>query len=267
MTSLLWGEHSVFVDRRSGWAALLAALLLGIAVFALSAPVVGPAETIALLAAGLTIPVAVAKTATACGLNAIGTFSDYSRSRRSRLLDAALYAVVSTVVGGVIGFVLSVSGDYLHASRALGMAGPILIYLGYREYRGSPGGRAVLTSQWQVPAPWVRGRRAPVIWGVFLGSGLSTWMPHPSFHGLLLLAILLPFPLGAGLLALYGAVRSTPAIAAVVSRRCASDFFVMRSLELRLAGHALTGFMSWATGAAASALLLQAVVSMLEGGS
>lgn len=92
-------------------------------------------------------------------------------------------------------------------------------------------------------------------------------MPHPGFHGLLLLAIFLPFPFGALLLALYGAIRSVPALAAAISRRCSSDFFLVRSLELRLLGHALTGFMTVATGAAASILLFETIAEVLTGGS
>lgn len=196
---------------------------------------------IALLALPLALPVAVAKTATACGMNALGTFSVRRRALRSRLISALVYLFVGTAAAAGVGWILSSAGGALGFDRLLPLAAPVCAYLGLREF-GLLGRRPLVSSSWQVPARWVkRARVAPLVWGVFLGSGVATQMPYPSFYALLLLAAMLPTPIAAGLMAAYGLARTMPAVAAALWERCSATPSVSRLFGLRLVGHFASG--------------------------
>jgi hypothetical protein len=189
----------------------------------------------------LTVPLAVAKTATACGINALGTFSRYDTPIFHRIKDALLYMATAIATASLIGVAIGFVGMLGGAARWLPMLGPVFLLVGLREL-GLLRRLTVPTMRWQVPARWVAdSRTAPMVWGFFLGSGLATWMPHATFYGLLLLAAFVPFPGGAALMGSYGGVRAVPALAAAVSRRCSGEIALAGSWKIRLLGHALSG--------------------------
>jgi uncharacterized membrane protein len=247
---ILWGQDSIFgSSRRAALLALSASLVGGISVF-LVGPLTGTGWLVFLYAMLLTIPVAVAKTSTACGINALGTFSQRAIPLRLRLRDAALYLLTSTGTGALIGAALGHLGSLAAGSSLLLPTAGLIGLIGFREL-GFLLCIPVPTRRWQVPAGWVADRRrAPFIWGVFLGSGLSTWMPHPSFFGLLVISALLPFPTGVILMASYGFNRALPGLMAAVSARCSDRVALSASWRLRLLGHTSSGATSIALATA-----------------
>lgn len=220
----------------------IAAVVLGALIAINVRPVVGTQATIALLALPLALPVALAKSATACGMNALATFARPDRSAGQRLSAAYAYALTATVTAAAIGLLASIAGGLVGAARFLPVVAIIALYFGLRELGFIRLGSPVRSSMWQVPARWThRPLFGPVVWGFFLGSGLSTQMPFPSFYALLAVVTVLPWPLGAGLMAIYGATRSIPGIGASISRRWAGTPDVIVMLRLRVAGHAASG--------------------------
>lgn len=202
----------------------------------------GSEFTIALLAIPLVLPVAIAKSATACGMNALATFSRPDRSVGQRLSAAYAYALTATLTAASVGLATSLFGTLLGIGRYLPGVALITLYFGLCELgfirRRSP----VPSSMWQVPARWIhRPLLGPMVWGFFLGSGISTQMPFPSFYALLAVVTTLSWPLGTALMAIYGVSRSIPAIGASVSRQWAGTPDVLVMLRLRVAGHAAGG--------------------------
>jgi hypothetical protein len=205
---------------------------------------------LALLAGSLAIALALGKTTTACGLNVLTYLSRPSDPWLSQMRDAIAYTVASAGTGAIIGSALGTIGASFRAEESLPLVGPVLVYLGLREL-DIIRVRSVLSIRWQVPVDWVRNRRlAPLIWGVLLGSGLATWMPYPSFYGLLLLSLALPIPFGAVLMATYGMTRAIPAFLALHDRGRLVDILAAQTWGLRLLGHATTGCVSVALGTA-----------------
>lgn len=132
----------------------------------------------------------------------------------------------------------------MHAYEWRPFAAVVLLGLGLREL-GFFARLRIPTFAWQVPSEWVRNRlTAPFVWGFFLGSGLATWMPNATFYGLLLLAVVLPFPSGVILMAFYGLTRAAPAVAAAITPRCSAEVALQNMWQLRLIGHALNGFIA-----------------------
>ena len=240
----LWGAASLFSSFRTRAIAIVAVFTLGVLVYLVFAPVVGSIWLIAAEAALLSAPVAVAKTATACGINALGTFSRYDRPAGLRVGSSLVYALTAVISAALVGTVASWVGSSWLPSPAIVLAAPFFAVLGLREF-GVFADVPVPTSRWQVPARWVQNERlAPIVWGVFLGSGFATWMPHATFYALLFLAAVLPWPSGTLLMALYGLTRAVPGVLAALSRRYSGEIVRAHSLDLRLLGHALTGVVS-----------------------
>lgn len=253
---ILWGTGSVFESRRTAVATVVVCSLFGAATGIVLGAQLGVTQLALAFGLLLTAPLAVAKTATACGINALGTFAQYRQPLTTRLGAALIYSITSTVVAACLGLVISLVGQAALQGAPLVLVPPFFILLGLRElglFRWLP----VPTRSWQVPDRWVRDARlAPVVWGAFLGSGFATWMPHASFYGLLMLAAILPFPAGVILLALYGFNRSVPAIVAAISARCSDYVALSMSLRLRLLGHMLNAAACVALGSAVGVLLL-----------
>jgi hypothetical protein len=211
---------------------------------------------VTVLAVPLVIPVAIAKSATACGMNALASFSRYSRPPAERLTAAVAYAVTATATAAGVGFVVSTVGNALGLSRFFALGAPICLYLGMREL-GAVGHGPPVSSLWQVPSRWVRdSRSSPFVWGFFLGSGISTQMPYPSYYALLTVVAMLEMPLGIALMAMYGAGRSLPALAAAVDGRFAGTPDVAVLLKFRLAGHASAGIACVALSGVFAALFI-----------
>ena len=258
----LWGPRSVFLSWRTRLLLTAIAAVVGAATAALAMPFSAGASALLAWAALVTVPVAVAKSGTACGVNALRTFSRPAPTGL-RLFDAALYAATSTVVATALGVGLSIVGSTLGLQAYLPLGGVLLGYLGLREF-GYFASHPMVSPRWQVPSRWVaRPRTAPIVWGAFLGTGLFTFMPHPTYYGLLVVACCAGFPAAPALLGLYGLVRAAPAFMAAVEPNWSGDRFAERSPHLRLAGHALSGFGAIAAGGAA---LVVSVVSLADGG-
>ena len=90
----------------------------------------------------------------------------------------------------------------------------------------------------------------PIVWGMFLGSGLATWMPYPSFYGTLFAALVLGPLLGTILMGVYGATRAVPGLLAAVSPRLGMDVWASHMLEARLSSHLAIGTAAVAAGSA-----------------
>ena len=192
-------------------------------------------------------PLGVVKAATACGLNSLGSFTAPGRERPARLTDWTIYAVTSTLSGAALGAALGLAGQFIPISLNQVVA-LFLIYLGLREL-GIARATPPLASRWQVPARWLGNpRRAAVVWGLWLGPGIATQMPHPMFYGLLSLALILPLPAGPALLGFYGACRAFPALVAAIEGAAFERQFRSRAYEIRLAGHAVCGALAIAIG-------------------
>lgn len=252
----LWGNGSLFARRRTLGLFSAGSLFFGAASYLVLRDRMDTYVIVTAFAILLACPVAIAKTATACGVNALHTFSRYEWPVFSRLIHAIIFLATASATAGLLGLLAGVAGALLAPSWLVLSLGPVFLLLGLREFGLIPV-LPVPTMRWQVPARWVQpGGFAPIVWGAFLGSGLATWMPHASFYGVLLLAFGLPFPVGAWLMITYGAVRATPALAAAITRRCSGEIALALSWKLRLLGHALTGGASLAlAGVLLSALL------------
>jgi hypothetical protein len=258
--SVLWGSRSPFSSQRTRLTFIVAALALGVVVYAALAVTLGGTVAIVLLAAWAAAPPAVSKTATACGINVLHTFSRYENPLPLRLGAAVVYAVVSGTTALALGLFLSATGSWLGADRLLVAAGPVALYAGFRELSGRA--LPVTTSRWQVPARWVRDARvAPIVWGVFLGSGLATWMPRASFYALLFLSLVLPYPGGALVMLSYGLWRATPAVAAAVTRRCSGEATQAQFLRLVLVGRGASGVAITALASALAAYSARLLVA------
>ncbi len=199
-----------------------------------------------LLACLLATTLALGKSTTACGLNVLAYLAPSAGSRVARIRGAVTYLAASAMTAGAIGLGLNFAGTIFGANRLAFAAVPLLGFFGLVEL-GIIRIPFVVSGRWQVPVAWVRGKRgAPLIWGILLGSGLATWMPFPTYFGLLVLSALAPFPLGAALLALYGVARAMPALGTVPVDSGLVDRINRQMWELRLATHAAAGCLTLA---------------------
>ncbi|WP_156424369.1 hypothetical protein [Bacillus sp. FJAT-27445] len=76
-------------------------------------------------------------------------------------------------------------------------------------------------NHWQVPSNWLGGnpKKDMVLWGIILGAGIFTYIPHISFHLLYLYTGMLSEPInGLYLGAIYGFSRTIPAALIAVTR-------------------------------------------------
>lgn len=234
-------ELADLADSRRRLPAIVLSILSGALLSWALLPVIGPGLTTALLALPLVAPVAAAKTATACGMNVLASLPDFNRPTTWRLAIVLAYGGTVALTSMAVGFVISQAGGAIGFSRLLPALIPICIYLGLWDL-GIVRRRPPLASSWQVPQRWVRnpvGR--PLVWGVFLGSGLATQMPYPSFYGLLLLVATLPTPYGVVLMGGYGIFRALPAIPASLFQRFAGTADLRLLVALRLLGHSMSG--------------------------
>ncbi len=242
-----------FLSRRALASLSVGAFLVGVmSGLAPSLGAVSLAGTV-YLAAALAVSLALAKTGTACGVNVLGYLSRAQSPLLTRACDATAYAVASAATATLIGLALSAAGTALGADRVVAATVPILAYLGAKELGITPT-RHVASRSWQVPQDWVKDRRVgPLIWGVCLGSGFATWMPFPSYFGLITLAFLLPFPNGGALLGLYGAARAAPAVVTSITGGRYIHAINDRMWPIVLYGHITAGCLSFAlAGALAS---------------
>lgn len=245
------GPHSVY-DIRSAVPGLIvgsrvrlptAALgvVVGAGVALVLADQIGVAATVAIAAVPLVAPVAIAKSATACGMNALASFGRYSLPVTWRAFDAVLFVTASVVTASSVGGLLALVGGAIGLADWLAPVAVICLYLGLRDL-GFLGIPRVPSSMWQVPAGWVEDpHRGAVVWGFFLGSGLATQMPYPSFYALLLAVAMLPVPLAAAVLGLYGLTRAIPGVAAAFLPRWAGTPDPLAMFRFRVFGHATAG--------------------------
>jgi hypothetical protein len=203
---------------------------------------------VAVFAATLATTIGLGKTTTACGLNVLSYLSGQTQPGPMRSRDAAIYVATCTFTAGVIGLGLGRLGEATGAQRWPIAAVVVLVLAGLLEL-DIVRLRFVPTLRWQVPVDWVSGRRAaPVIWGVLLGSGLSTLMPFASFFGLLVFAVVAPAPAGAAVMAVYGLARAIPALGVVRFGSGLVEELSARSWELRLTTHMAAGCLTIALG-------------------
>lgn len=118
----------------------------------------------------LLAPLAVAKSATACGVNVIGTFAVLQQPRRGAIARAAVYVVSSTLAATLLGSLGSAMKATLGLSGWLPLAGPPILYLGLRELGYWP----------NHPYPPLVGRFRRLWLRTQIGrrsSGASSWVP------------------------------------------------------------------------------------------
>jgi hypothetical protein len=176
----------------------------------------------------------------------LGYLTGTSEPHPLRLRDATSYVVASTLTAGVIGGAIGLIGDVTRLNNWPVAAVPVLALLGLLEL-GLIRARFIPSLRWQVPGSWVRGRpAAPLIWGILLGSGISTWMPFPSYFGLLVLAAVMPFPAGVLLMGCYGLGRALPALGVVKIGPSLVERITDRMWQLRLTSHAVAGCLTLA---------------------
>lgn len=114
-------------------------------------------------------------------MNALASFGRYSLPVSRRAFDAAVFMTVSAATAAFLGGLLALVGAIIGLANWLAPIAVICLYLGLRDL-GFLGIPRVPSSMWQVPARWVvHPHRGAVVWGFFLGSGLATQMPYPSF--------------------------------------------------------------------------------------
>ena len=224
---------------------MVASFGVGFGAFSLTRSTSAEFAAVGLLAASLSISLAMSKTTTACGRNVLASLWRRNQGL-SDLGGATIYLITATITAGLIGSALGLIGGSLGSARALGLAAPVFAYLGLVELGiVRPGWIASL--RWQVPSDWVRNpRTAPFVWGVCLGSGVATWMPYPSYFGLLLLVFVLPMPWGFGLMAAYGASRAAPAVIGLKWQSRFLEDLARDSWRLRLLGHMVAGCLCFA---------------------
>jgi cytochrome c biogenesis protein CcdA len=197
-------------------------------------------------AISLALAVGLGKTTTACGLNVLGYLAGPTEPRPLRLREATAYVAASTITGGVIGAVFGGIGLLTRIQEWPLVASLILAFLGLLEL-SLIRIRFIPSLRWQVPVSWVRGRKAaPLIWGVLLGSGLSTWMPFPTYFGLLVFASMSSVPGGAVVMAMYGLGRAFPAIGVLRIGSELVDKLAARAWHLRLMTHSVAGCLTLA---------------------
>lgn len=232
---------TLIVGTRVRLPSAVLALATGAVLASLFADQLGTSVTIALAALPLVAPVAIAKSATACGMNALASFARYNMPLGIRAVDATAFVAVSAITAGLLGTLLSTIGGVLDLIRWLPIIAAICLYLGLRDL-GFMGDPRVPSSRWQVPAEWVeRPHRAAVVWGFFLGTGVATQMPYPSFYALLLVCAALPLPLAAGVMGIYGLTRALPAVGSSLSPQWSGTPDITAVLRFRLLGHATSG--------------------------
>ncbi len=250
--ALFWGRRSVFLSGQIRVVASAVAITLGIGAYVSLSYLLGSTLSLVILALLVAIPVSASKTVTACGLNVLHTVARHEFPSSGQPGFAILYAITATVTAGSIGWLLSIAGETLTRGQWLVLAVPTFMLAGFREFGGPA--VPVLTSSWQVPAHWVRGRlTGAIVFGFFLGSGIATWMPSASFYALAVLSFLLPAPTGVIVMGGYGLVRAAPAIVVALTA-CSSEDIRRHSLQLYLAGRATSGLMSFAMAAAVAAM-------------
>lgn len=237
----IWIDTSSLVISRpvSQVAAVGLSLAAGAIYGVTTAPAIGDATAVLLLALGLATPLAVAKTSTACGLNVLADLAPSTRPSMERKVDAFVYLLATVLTAATLGLVLGWVGSLVNGFAWIWALGPLVAVLGLLEL-GVLGRRGLLTLHWQVPAEWVsRKRHASALWGVLLGTGLTTYMPYPTYFGVILLGFCLPMPLGVILMAVYGFSRAMPTLVASLQ----SDDRWLAALhahawDLRAVGHA-----------------------------
>lgn len=108
---------SFFMSRRARALVALSATVVGATLFAATAQVAGAAIVLAGMAGALAVPVGGAKTATACGLNALASFDRRNRDPARQIASAVLYAIVATSTASLLGLGLTVAGTLLFDQR------------------------------------------------------------------------------------------------------------------------------------------------------
>jgi hypothetical protein len=248
--------YSPLVDGRIRLVCCAVAFLSGVAAHRVGTELVGSATAIFLIASALSVSLALSKTTTACGLNVLGSLSPPAAPIFRRLGDASVYAAVATLTAALIGSLIGVIGSAVGATQYTWLAVIVLGYLGFKELGAIPTHR-VLSLRWQVPAHWVRGRRtAPAVWGIFLGAGIATAMPFPTYFGLLVLAVVLAPPAGLAIMGLYGASRAFPAMVVAMRGEQLLTQLTEQAWQLRLAGHVFAGLAGLAAAGAMTGSLL-----------
>jgi hypothetical protein len=199
-----------------------------------------------IFAISLAVALGLGKTTTACGLNALVYLGGPTAPGALRAHEAFAYIAASTVTAALIGASLGWLGQITNLQGAALLATVPLALFGLIEL-SLIRLRFIPSIRWQVPAAWVRGRRAaPVIWGVLLGTGLSTWMPFPSYLGLLIFATFAPVPAGAVLMATYGLGRAAPALGVLGFGSGVVDRVTEHVWQLRLVTHCAAGCLTLA---------------------
>lgn len=212
--------------------------------------VVGPEVALGAISLLLAIPIGVAKSSTACGINVMTDLAAVGRPPLTRLAGACIYALTATITAAVLGITLAGIGGIVGAGRLWPPVAVAVVVLGLMDWGIVR--RAVPRIPWQVPLEWVQGKRSgPVVWGLLLGTGLTTYMPHPSYFGLLLVVTTLPIPLSAAVMAAYGAGRALPTIVAASQRHGQLLDVVRQNMwGLRLSGHLSAGAAAFVVGGA-----------------
>lgn len=142
------------------------------------------------------------------------------RYRRGIAAYCAGILGTTTIIGALAGAMGSVLGVATRPSRAWIIAVAI-IALAYSLREIAIVRLPMPQIQWQVPARWsTHGKSVQgLLYGIFLGSEIFTFIPYASFYILVLIEATLGVRGGAVLGTLYGLARITPTLAGIAVSR------------------------------------------------
>lgn len=164
--------------------------------------------------------------------------------KRETILRSLVYNGTAAVSGGVIGFLYTAIVYLLSFGLApeIKLSLLILVSTAFILHEWNWIRLKVPQNRWQVPHTWVSGppMRNMAVWGLILGAGIFTYIPHITFHLLYLYLGFFKDPVH-GLLfgALYGFSRAIPAaLFGLIGSRMILD----RIPRIRKAGRMVNSF-------------------------
>jgi hypothetical protein len=168
-----------------------------------------------------------------------------ARRGRSRAFAAAAFAAGLAVGGGMVFGALGAVGSLLHPGHAFLVSAAVLA--GAAALADALGLRVRPQIRFQVPEPWRRTMplpRALFLYGLLLGTGLTTFIPAAAAWALLPLSVALASMPGAAAVGVsFAAGRAMPVLALAAGRRDESSLAErpggLRALRMLAAGSLL----------------------------
>src|SRR5438552_16076764 len=168
-----------------------------------------------------------------------------ARQGRPRTLAAAAFTAGLGLSGVLVFGALGAVGSILHPGRTFLVA--VAVLAGAAAFADALGLRVRPQIRFQVPEPWRRTMplpRALLLYGLLLGSGLTTFVPAAAAWALLPLSVALASVPGAAVVGVsFAAGRAVPVLALAAGRRDESSLAErpggLRALRVLAAGSLL----------------------------